>query len=107
MALTQRFGRVQPFLRTNSAEDNRYGGLQAGVVTYSGDSDNETYQVSYAELGGRSDHIAKPIGDLVGADVAELSSSSPLASDADLIRQPKEEKKDDKKGGAPKLEVAA
>ena len=55
------------------------------LTTYHGDADDETYLVSYVELGGRSDHIAKPLGDLVGNTVDDLSVASPLAGDTDIV----------------------
>ena len=85
MALTRRIGRLQPFARVNEREDARYTGLQVGVTTYHGDDDDETYLVSYAEIGGRSDHISKPIGDLFGVDDAELKTSEPLAGDEGIV----------------------
>lgn len=97
MAFTRRLGRVQPFLRSNDREDGRYGGLQAGFVTYHGEPDAETYLVTYAELGGRSDHVSRPLSDIIGADVSDLSTASPLESDADLMRAPE---KDDQKEAA-------
>ena len=97
MALSRRLGRVQPFARTNTREDERYGGLQVGLLTYHGDPDAETYRLSYAELGGRSDHISKPLAQLMGSDVSELTTAKPLQSDADLMRS---DEKADKKGAA-------
>ena len=59
LSLTRRVGNFQPFLRSNSREDNRYQGLQAGFVTYeqASSGDDDAYQISYLELGGRSDHL--------------------------------------------------
>lgn len=95
MALTTRFGNFQPFLRGNSREDERYGGVQAGFVTYHGEADDETYLVSYAEVGGRSDHISKPLGDVLNASIDDLSTASPLSADADLIQTAEKKEADE------------
>ena len=94
MALTARFGSFQPFLRANSRDDERYGGLQAGFVTYHGEGDDETYKVSYAEVGGRSDHLAQPISNVMNAGISDLKTSTPLADDSELLQAKPEDKAD-------------
>lgn len=81
MALTRRMGSLQPFAQMNEREDDRYTGLQLGITTYHGEGDDETYLVSYAEIGGRSDHISKPLCDLFGVDGTELKTSEPISGD--------------------------
>ena len=81
MALTRRISRLQPFAQMNEREDDRYTGLQFGITTYHGEGDDETYLVSYAEIGGRSDHISKPLCDLFGVDGIELKTSEPISGD--------------------------
>ena len=90
MALTQRFGNFQPFVRTTSRNDDRLGGLESGFVTYdkSDSLNEETYKVSSFEVAGRSDHLAAPVTQLVGGTYTQLSTSAPLDGDADLMREP-------------------
>ena len=88
MSLTRRVGNFQPFLRSNSREDNRYQGLQAGFVTYeqASSGDDDAYQISYLELGGRSDHLHDAFTVAVDADASPLQTPAPLVDDAALIR---------------------
>ena len=68
-----RFGNVRPFIGISTREEARNGGIQAGVTTYRTDEDgNETYQVSYVELAGRSDHIADAVCEATGTEVMPL-----------------------------------
>lgn len=88
MALTKRLGRFQPFASLKQRDDNRYQGMQAGVVTYTEvqDSSDETYQVSLVEVGGRSDHLSDAIVSMCDGDSNTLSTSSPLPNDVTLMR---------------------
>ncbi len=90
MALTRRFGDFQPFLRSTERADARMGGLEAGFLTYSkaDELDTETYQVSSFELAGRSDHLADPLCAVFNVDQEALTTTAPLESDADLMREP-------------------
>ena len=94
MALTRRIGNYQPFARVAARDDDRYQGMQAGIISYAAQEDgSEAYQVSYAELGGRSDHLADPLTQLFDGDVTRLTTDAPLSSDADLLRNaPTDEK---------------
>ena len=95
MALAPRFGDVSPFTRLVDRDNDRYGGVQFGFVTYHTESDadsTETYKVSLAEFGGRSDHLAEPLMAACGAPIESLSVDAPLASDAELIRSRTEPK---------------
>lgn len=73
MALTGRFGKVRLFAAVRDAEDDAYAGLQLGVTTYgtADDTDEETYQTSYFEWGGRSDHLADALANAQGNEVAD------------------------------------
>lgn len=106
MALAPRFGDVSPFTRLVDRDDDRYGGVQIGFVTYHTEADadsTETYKVSYSEFGGRSDHLAEPLMAACGAPIESLSVDAPLASDADLLRPSAEPKAPAK----PDLKVAS
>lgn len=95
MAFAKRYGSFQPFVRHKTPNDGRNGSIEAGFVTYASDDDNqETYQVSSVEVGGRSDHIADALQSLSGIEPEVLSSASPLDSDADLIRKASNSKSD-------------
>ena len=68
-----RFKNVRPFVGINTREGGRNGGIQIGVTTYDTDQDgNETYQVSYVEWAGRSDHIADAVCEATGVEVDTL-----------------------------------
>ena len=88
MALTRRIGRFQPFASLNQRDDNRYQGLQLGVVSYASieDTTDENYQVSMLELGGRSDHISDAFVSMCDGESNTLSTSSPLPNDVALMR---------------------
>ena len=88
MAFAYRFGNITPFVDLVDRDDDRYGGIQAGFVTH--DDDAGTYKVSYAEFGGRSDHLYEPVMRACGQEVSSLSTDSPIESDARLMRQPTE-----------------
>ena len=93
MALAKRFGNFQPFVRTKAYNDNRNGNIEIGVVTYSIDENNqEAYQVSSAEIGGRSDHISDVLQSLTGNEPDKLSTASSLKGDAELMRKATEPK---------------
>lgn len=88
MALAPRYRNFSPFTRLVDRDADRYGGVQFGFVTYHSEpnSDSETYKVSLAEFGGRSDHLAEPLMAACGAPIDSLSVDAPLASDAELLR---------------------
>ena len=52
-------GNIQPFARATEREDGSYIGSQLGIVSYGSD---DTYQVSYFELGARGDHLYDALG---------------------------------------------
>ncbi len=101
--LTQRFGRIQPFADINSREDNRYGGIQVGLTTYSTPEGGgeEQFQTSYVELGARCDHIADPLMDLFNVDHEPQTASNASATDAVRLR------KEDAKATDKSIEVIA
>jgi len=78
MSITKasRFNTVQPFVRVTERDDSRHFGLAIGIVTY---GDDDTYKVSYLELGARCDHI--------GADSKSgIKMTDRLDYDDDLMR---------------------
>ena len=86
--LTVRLGNFQPFADLAQREDDRYTGIQAGLVTYSEtESGEETYQTSYVELGGRCDHLADPIMDMAGTQRDPLLSANACETDAVRLRK--------------------
>ena len=74
--LKPRIKGFRPFIGISTREDNRNGGIQAGFTTYRTEDDGtETYQVTYAEISGRSDHIADAICEATGTEVTPLKVS--------------------------------
>jgi len=67
-----RVGQVRVFAGNRSTEDGAGVGLQAGLTTYStNEAGAETYQTSYVELGGRTDHLTDAIAYVRGDEVKE------------------------------------
>ena len=74
--LKPRTGNFRPFIGISTRENGRNGGLQIGCTTYQTQEDGtETYQVTYTELSGRSDHIADAICEATGVDITPLKVS--------------------------------
>ena len=74
-----------------SRDNGQGGGIQAGFATYSDTEDgDQTYQVTYAEFGGRSDHIVDAIDSLCGDEVAQRRVSAPVGDDAMYIGTPEQ-----------------
>ena len=66
MPFGRRMGRLHPFFNVISREDGSYAGAQLGLITYDEtESGAETYQISYAEIGARCDHLADALMDKV------------------------------------------
>lgn len=71
MSLSIRFGNIRPFANVHTRENDTYGGVQLGFTTYgTDDSGEETYATSYAEWGGRSDHVYDLLSGPCGLDDA-------------------------------------
>ena len=67
-----RIGNVRTFVGNRSTEDGAGVGLQAGLTTFgTNDDGQETYQTSYVELGGRTDHLTDAIAYVRGDEVKE------------------------------------
>lgn len=66
--LSARFGTFSPFAGLSDREDGRAGGLQVGFTTYDTEEETgrQTYQTSYLEWAGRSDHLSDAIDSLRG-----------------------------------------
>ena len=64
--LAARTGNFSGFVGMSDREEGRSGGLQIGFTTYGEEDGRETYQTSYLEWGGRSDHLASAIDKLQG-----------------------------------------
>ena len=78
-----RVGRARPFIGTRNYDQDAASTLQAGLVTYSGDDADQTYQVSYLEWGGRLDHVKDAIDVATGSEapvrrVADASDTERL-----------------------------
>jgi hypothetical protein len=72
-------GNFQPFARATQRDEDTYIGTQVGFVTYGSD---DTYQVSYIELGARCDHIYDAMG-----NQSDRRKTTDVASfDDDLMR---------------------
>ena len=69
--IAPRFKNCRTFIGVSDRENGRSGGLQLGFTTYGTDADTgrETYQVSYLEWGGRSDHLSDAILKATGREV--------------------------------------
>ena len=82
----KRMGNVRPFLGCRLSEDDAGVNLQAGFTTYgTNDDGQETYQVSYVEIGGRSDHIDDFGDNIVGNEVKERLVSDTAAHDVGYV----------------------
>lgn len=85
MALTKRFGNIQPFVQPAGAD--RETGFSLGVVTYEPNLDGgEDYQVTSFTMSGRSDHLMDGINAFRDVEVETLTTSTPLECDKTLIR---------------------
>ena len=86
--LAARCGDITPFIGFSDREDGRAGGLQIGLTTYGEDADSgrETYQTSYLEWGGRSDHLSAAIDKLQGK-TTEPQFVDECGEDAVYIRE--------------------
>lgn len=92
MAFAYRIGDFSPFARTLSLdEDDRNGALEVGFVTYHNVDDikEETYKVTSMTVGARADHLTDLATELTGKDVIHLTVDAPLATDKELLREPK------------------
>ena len=88
--LGPRFGRVRLIMGVSDREQGQSGGLQLGCTTYgTNDNGDETYQVSYIEIGGRSDHVADAIANAQGTDVPERLVKEASAEDVIYVGTPK------------------
>lgn len=84
-----RLGPVRTFVGSRSTEDNQYGSLQLGITTYQdGEGDTETYQTSYLEWGGRSDHLADVLTHASGNDVPVRTVADAPADDLVYVGTP-------------------
>ena len=76
MALSIRKGKFEPFLNIRFAENDQYVGFQAGLTTYGTNEDGEeTYQTTYTEVGGRSDHLIDAVDQLTNQTVTTRLSA--------------------------------
>ena len=82
MAFGRRIGRVKPFINVLEREDGRYVGFQAGIVTFHGKPEDETYKVAYLETGGRIDHLGGVTSPLVSETHHHQRLSNPTGEDS-------------------------
>jgi len=88
MNLGLRIGPVRPFVGINSRENNNYNGLQIGVTSFHTNEDGvETYRTSYAEWGGRVDHVYDLIQGPAGLPEEERFVASP-GEDIEYVGKP-------------------
>ena len=79
MALSFRTATVRPFTEVRDYDNGAGTTLQIGATTYSTLADgDESYQTSYIEIGGRSDHLCDAIDKMRGneAPVRRVSMAS-------------------------------
>ena len=83
--LNPRIRAFRPLIGIKSRENGTGGTLQAGFTTYDTNADGqETYQVSYVEWGGRSDHLNDIVDHLCGNEVTERLVAN-AGEDADYV----------------------
>ena len=104
--LSIRLGKVRPFIGARSYDNGDAGTLQLGVTTYAdvNDSADESYQTTYIEFGGRSDHLADAIDKAQGKDVATRLVTTASASEQRYCAT-EERNASDKSDKKPALEV--
>lgn len=61
-----RIGPARAFIGGRSYDGGEAGTLQAGMTTYRGEGAQQTYQTTYVEFGGRSDHLTDAIASAQG-----------------------------------------
>ena len=78
MALGIRFCGIRPFVNAIYREDGRYLSFQTGLMSFNGveGSADETYDISYVELGRRCDHLTP-----TDSDAQPRKVSAPLGED--------------------------
>jgi len=88
--LAPRFNRCRPLIGVSNREDGRAGGLQIGFTTYGTDADTgrETYQVTYLEWGGRSDHLTDALAKATGVAVEPQFVDEANADDVAYVGTP-------------------
>ena len=70
MALSFRASAVRPFVDFRDYDNGAGSTMQVGVTTYSElDDGDQSYQTTYLEWGGRSDHLDDAIDNLRGREV--------------------------------------
>jgi len=81
-----RVGKLRLISRLSEREDGTNQGIQLGLTTYgTTESGDETYQVSYVEIGGRSDHLADAIRSSQGNEVPERLVKEASADDIHYV----------------------
>ena len=69
MALSFRAGNIRPFVGMRDYDDDSASTLQVGFTSYGKTEDGQdTYQTSYLEWGGRSDHLVDGLSTLMGVE---------------------------------------
>ena len=82
MALSFRTQNFRPFVESRDYDNGAGSTLQIGLTTYSDlDDGDQSYQTTYLEWGGRSDHLDDAIATARGKDVPVRRVSQ--ASDTD------------------------
>ena len=79
--LSVRASRVRPFIGFRDYDDHAASTLQTGITTYSGDDADQTYQTTYVEWGGRSDHLTDAIARATGKPVPQRRVADASASE--------------------------
>ena len=68
---SKRAGRLRTFIGGRSYDDGEAGTIQCGFTTYAGDGAQQTYQTTYVEVGGRSDHLTDAIATAQGRQTVQ------------------------------------
>ena len=89
--LKPRIRNSRVFAGLRSRENGQGGTAQIGFATYADTDDgDQRYQVTYAEVGGRSDHIADAIDKLCGNEITERLVSAPVGDDDVYVGTPEQ-----------------
>ena len=84
--MLRRFRNFQPIADVSRRDDDKYTGGRLGFITYD-ESDN--YQMTYLEVGLRSDHLAQAVGSITASpiDRSKQHASTPHDYDSHLVRE--------------------
>ena len=93
MALSYRRGPARAFIESRDYDNAAGSTLQIGLTTYSKlDDGDESYQTTYWEIGGRSDHFDDAIAHMRGKEAPVRRVSMAPANDVRYVGTTKQNK---------------